>query len=92
MLTVDLMKKSLSKAEVAYHEFALHTRQGKDGLFCFFEGTGGSDNFYYVPRIKRFTDQYYPIRCHGRDKVLKVYELITIHREYDKYKKAFFIL
>ncbi|MFM7408114.1 MAG: DUF4435 domain-containing protein [Cuspidothrix sp.] len=29
--------------------------------------------------------------CGGRDKVLEVYRLITIHREYDKYKKAFFI-
>lgn len=91
MLTVDFMKKSLNKAEVAYHEFALHTRQGKDGLFCFFEGERGSDNAYYVPRIKQFIEEYYPIRCGNRDKVLKVYELITIHPEYEKYKKAFFI-
>lgn len=91
MLTVDFMKKSLNKAEVAYHEFALHTRQGKDGLFCFFEGERGGDNAYYVPRIKKFIDKYYPIRCGNRDRVLQVYELITIHPEYEKYKKAFFI-
>lgn len=91
MLTVDKMKKSLEKAEVAYLQFTLHTRQLKDGLFCFFEGERGTDNPYYIPRIKNYTNSYHPIRCGGRDTVLKVYELITIHREYDKYKKAFFI-
>jgi len=60
----------------------------RNGLFCFFEG---KDNAYYVPRIKRYTDNYYPIKCGGRDKVLDVYRLITIHSEYDKYKKTFFI-
>ena len=91
MLTAGFMKKSLYKAQVAYHEFALHTKAGKDGLFCFFEGERGTDNPYYVPKIKRYTQQYHPIRCGGRDAVLKVYELITIHPEYNAYKKAFFI-
>ena len=40
-LTVASMKKSLEKAEVAYLQFTLHTRQIKDGLFCFFEGERG---------------------------------------------------
>ncbi|MGB7518147.1 MAG: DUF4435 domain-containing protein [Spirulinaceae cyanobacterium] len=57
-------------------------------MFCFFEG---KDNAYYVPRIKHFIDDYCPISCGGRDKVLSVHELIVIHPEYDKYKKAFFI-
>jgi hypothetical protein len=60
-------------------------------LFCFFEGERGSDNSYYIPRIKQFTDNYYTINCKGKEKVLKVHELIKAHREYDKYKKAFFI-
>jgi len=88
MLYIDQLRKSRQKAQVAYQEFVLHAGKGKDGLFCFFEG---KDNAYYVPRIKRFTDNYHPIKCGGRDKVLDVYRLITIHSEYDKYKKAFFI-
>ncbi len=88
MLYIDQLRKSREKAQVAYQEFVLHTGKGKDGLFCFFEG---NDNPYYVPRIKRFTDNYHTIKCGGRDKVLDVYRLITIHSEYDQYKKAFFI-
>jgi len=85
---LEQLRNSRNKAQVAYQEFMLRTRKGKNGLFCFFEG---KDNPYYVPRIKRFTDDYHPIYCGGREKVLKVYELITIHPEYDHYKKAFFI-
>jgi len=88
MLYIDQLRKSREKPQVAYQEFVLHAGKGNDGLFCFFEG---NDNAYYVPRIKRFTDNYHPIPCGGRDKVLDVYRLITIHSEYDKYKKAFFV-
>ncbi len=90
-LTVASMIKSRDKAEVAYQRFMLHTRNGIKGLYCFFEGEKGSDNAYYVPRIKQYINEYHPINCGGRDKVLKVYRLIKLHREYDKYKKAFFI-
>ena len=85
---LEKLRVSRDKAQVAYQEFALSTRQKKDSLFCFFEG---KDNAYYVSRIRNYTDDYCPIRCGGRNKVLAVYELITRHSEYDKYKKAFFI-
>ena len=88
MLYIDVLRTSLDKPQVAFHEFGLHTKQGKDGLFCFFEG---KDNAYYVPRIKQFVENYHPIRCDGREKVLQVYNLIKNRREYDQYKKAFFI-
>lgn len=88
MSYIEELRKSRNKAQVAYQEFALHTRKGKDGLFCFFEG---KDNAYYVPRIKQFVENYHPIRCGGRERVLEVYNLIKNHLEYDKYKKAFFI-
>ena len=88
MSYLDELRASRDKPQVAYQEFALHTKEGKDGLFCFFEG---KDNSYYIPRIKKYTDKYHPIQCGGREKVLKVQELIAIHLEYDKYKKAFFI-
>lgn len=82
------LNKSKDKASVAYNEFILYTEQNKNGLFCFFEG---KDNAYYIPKVKNFTDKYHIIPCGGREKVLEVYQLITIHSEYDKYKKAFFI-
>ncbi len=88
MSYLDELRASRDKPQVAYQEFALHTKKGKDGLFCFFEG---KDNGYYIPRIKKYTDKYHSIQCGGRDRVLKVQELIAIHSEYDKYKKAFFI-
>lgn len=84
-------RNSRNKAQVAFTEFMLHTRQNKDGLFCFFEGGKGTDNPYYVPRIKQYTSSYYPIRCSGRDRVLEVHELIRNRSEYNKYKKSFFI-
>lgn len=88
MSYIEELRASRDKPQVAYQEFALHTKKGKDGLFCFFEG---KDNGYYILRIKKYTDKYHPILCGGREKVLKVQELIAIHSEYDKYKKAFFI-
>lgn len=88
MSYLDKLRQSRDKPQVAYQEFVLHTRKGKDGLFCFFEG---KDNAYYIPRIKNFTNKYHPIKCGGREKVLAVYQLIIIHSEYDNYKKAFFI-
>lgn len=76
-------------SSVAYQDFMLHVKANKNGLFCFFEG---KDSNYYAPRIKQFsTVNYYPIKCGGKEKVLKVYELISGHVEYGKYKKAFFI-
>ena len=88
MSYLEKLRKSTDKAQVAYQEFCLHTRKAKAALFCFFEG---KDNAYYVPRIKQFTDNYQPIRCGGREKVLEVHSLIKNRAEYDKYKKAFFI-
>lgn len=91
MGVVDDYRDSRKKAQVAFVEFMLHTRQKKDFLFCFFEGERSTDNPYYIPRIKRHVELYHPINCGGRERVLKVYELIRNHSEYDDYKKAFFI-
>lgn len=88
MSYLDELRKSRSKPQVAYQDFMLHTRANKEGLFCFFEG---KDNAYYIPRVKKYIEQYHVIPCGGREKVLEVYKLINHHREYDKYKKGFFI-
>ncbi len=85
----DLRKAREESSNVPYQEFNKLVRKDKNGLFCFFEG---KDNPYYYPRIKKLTNlNIQPIKCNGRKWVLKVYELINYHREYDKYKKAFFI-
>ena len=88
MSYLDTLKQSKDKPQVAFQEFTLSTRKHAEHLFCFFEG---KDNPYYVPRIKRFTDNYFPIKCGGRENVLEVYRLITNRVEYNHYKKAFFI-
>ncbi len=88
MIDIEQLRASKNKAQVAFLEFVLSIRKYPNHLFCFFEG---KDNPYYVPRIKRITEFYQPIKCGGRDSILKVHKLILNHKEYDNYKKAFFI-
>ncbi|MEN9611796.1 MAG: hypothetical protein RLZZ628_2610 [Bacteroidota bacterium] len=88
MSYIETLRKSKEKHTVAFEEFMLSTRRFSNSLFCFFEG---KDNAYYVPRIKRFTNNYCPIKCGGRESVLEVHQLITNRTEYKHYKKAFFI-
>jgi tetratricopeptide (TPR) repeat protein len=89
-MTVEELRKAREEAaNVAYMTFTKHIKEDKNGLFCFFEG---KDSPYYFSRIKSvYAGNYYPIVCSGKEKVLKVYELIDYHREHDCYKKAFFI-
>jgi hypothetical protein len=44
-----------------------------------------------VQRIRVFADKFYPLRCGNRAAVLGTHRLIAAHREYDNYKKGFFI-
>lgn len=88
MTYLEQLRLSKDKATVAFHEFALSTKSLNNHLFCFFEG---KDNAYYIPRIKPFTSKIKPIICGGREKLLKVYELIQNQYIYAKYRKAFFI-
>jgi len=89
-MTVDDLRRAREEsANVAYMTFMKHIRQDKNGLFCFFEG---KDMPYYYNKVQRiYQGNYYPIKCNGKSKVLKVYELINNHRIYDKYKKGFFV-
>ena len=88
MTYIEELRQSKDKAQVAFQEFALSTMKFSSHLFCFFEG---KDNSYYIPRIKRFTEQYCPIKCGNKDSVLKVHSLISNRPEYKDYRKAFFI-
>lgn len=87
-LGVEQMRNSTMKPVVAYTEFMNSTAKLPNHLFCFFEG---KDNTYYVPRIKKHTTDFHPIKCGGRSKVLEVHNLIKNQEVYNKYKKAFFI-
>lgn len=89
MITVESMRIARESVNVAFISFVNLVAAHKTGLFCFFEG---KDSSYYSLRIKNvFDGSYHPIVCSGKNKVLKVYELIHKHKEYDKYKKGFFI-
>ena len=89
MTVEELRKARAESSNAAYIAFINHISLDKLGLFCFFEG---KDSPYYISRVKSvFKGNYYPINCTGKSKVLKVYELINNHREYDVYKKGFFI-
>jgi len=85
---LEQLRSSKDKASVAFQEFALSTRLFNDYIFCFFEG---KDNPYYIPRIIPFCEKIKPINCGGKEKVLRVFELIKNQDVYQKYKKAFFI-
>lgn len=90
MMTVEELRRAREEsANVAYLTFAKHIRADKLGIFCFFEG---KDSPYYSLRIKTiFQGNYFPINCSGKAKVIKVYELIHYHREYDQFLKGFFV-
>ena len=88
MSYLDDLRKSRNKPQVAYQEFALSTRKYSNYLFCFFEGR---DNAYYVPRIKRFINEFHTVKCGGKQSVLEVYALITGRNEYKSYRLGFFI-
>jgi hypothetical protein len=85
---IEELRKSKNRPQVAFQEFALSAGEKSRYLFCFFEG---DDNAYYVPRIKRYATDYYPIKCGNKKAVLDVYTLIANKPEYRKYKLSFFI-
>ena len=86
----DLRKAREESPNVVYQTFEKLLADGKDGVFCFYEG---KDAPYYNYRFAQFMPnvQTHPLRCHGKKMVLKVYSLIKYHREYDAYRTAFFI-
>lgn len=91
MSDVNILRESRGKAAVAFQEFAINASKFSDHVFCFFEGAKGTDNPYYIPRIKNYVTKYYPIRCSGKEQVLKVRDLIAKKAEYAKYFIAFFV-
>ena len=82
------MPRQTDRRLAAFRKFNLAIQKNPDYLFCFFEG---SDEVYYAERIKMFTEKYKIIPCGGRQRLLKTYQLIKANKEYDKYKKAFFL-
>ncbi len=86
----DLRREREESANVQYIEFNSLVSLFPNDLVCFFEG---QDTDYYYPRIKKYNTalEIHSVKCKGMKYVLKVHQLISFHREYDKYKKAFFV-
>lgn len=85
---LETLRQSKEKEQVAYQAFMLKAKDAETQFFCFFEG---KDSPYYASRISFYYPKNIPINCGGRENVLKVHALIKNHREYDKYKKAYFM-
>ncbi len=89
MTVQDLIQAKEESASVAYQKFILLININSDFLFCFFEN---KDAPYYNLRIKHhYKGESCYISCGNKSKVLKTHKLIKNHREYDRYKVAFFI-
>lgn len=85
----DLIREREEATSVAYQKFTLLTSSNSDSLFCFFEN---KDAPYYHLRIKSFfPGNFHYISCGNKAMLLKAHKLIKRHKEYNKYKLAFFI-
>lgn len=85
----DLIREREEATSVAYQKFTLLTSSNSDSLFCFFEN---KDAPYYHLRIKSyFPGNFHYISCGNKSMVLRAHKLINRHKEYKKYKLAFFI-
>jgi len=85
----DLIREKEKASSVAYQSFVLLTNINANSLFCFFEN---KDAPYYHLRIKTsFKGDFHYISCGNKSMVKKTFNLIKGHKEYDKYKLAFFI-
>ncbi|CAM3136208.1 DUF4435 domain-containing protein [Flavobacterium frigoris] len=85
-----LLEESVSDC-VAYTEFMLNYNKNEDKLYCFFEGN--EDRFYYSVRIDLLasTGNNNSFICGGKEKVLKVYQLIKANNYYKNVKTSFYI-
>jgi len=85
----ELIAEKEKAASVAYQSFVLLTSTNPNSLFCFFEN---KDAPYYHLRIKtNISTDFHYISCGNKSMVLKTFDLIKQHKEYKKYKLAFFI-
>lgn len=89
-LVEKLLEESISDC-VAFTEFMLNYKINEDNLYCFFEGN--EDRFYYSIRIDLLasTANNKSFICGGKEKVLKVYELIKDNNYYKNVKTSFYI-
>ncbi len=88
MKVEDLRKARNESPNPSFIEFIRLTTHFPHDLICFFEN---KDDSYYYTRIKTFVENYHSVKCGNKEKVVKVHELISYHKEHDKYKVAFFI-
>lgn len=86
---IDTLRDSRKSEYVAYTQFSL-AYSNQNCLYCFFEGD--EDKRYYGTRIKFKTDRdFKSFTCGGKDKVKKIFELITSKSEYNDSITLYFI-
>lgn len=92
-MNVKEMRQARKRAPVAYLDFTRQCNNLDDlhnKLFCFVEG---EDSKYYSVRVSLicYDLDYEFFECNGKSEVLRLYEMINEHKEYDKHKKAYFV-
>jgi hypothetical protein len=90
-VTVEALQEEATTDCVAYTEFMLQYKKGRDYLYCFFEGY--EDPTYYAIRVDNVarTEKNHGYICGGKDDVLKVRDLIKQHSYYKTVKTGFFV-
>jgi hypothetical protein len=86
MTTPETLRKKRESYSVSYYEFVKAYATLKDFIYLFFEG---EDLKYYGIRIEKYTRNYIPLCCGGKDGVLKIRELIK--KNYPGARVAFFV-
>lgn len=88
---LEIMKDSTESGHAAYVNFVMaYVKNNQDLVYCFFEGDedkkyyGARIEFAYHKKCKYFT-------CGGKDKVVKVRELIKNRTEYNAANVLFFV-
>ena len=87
----ELIIEAEMSSSVAFTRFVLLVDHFGDAAFYYF--VEGKDAPYYYPRIQSICEEKepIPIKCGGKSKVLDVFNLISAHSTYNKYKKAFLV-
>ncbi|MBU1934934.1 DUF4435 domain-containing protein [Patescibacteria group bacterium] len=93
MISVEDLRKSRDNYSVVWKEFLEDHLKFPNNLFCFFEG---GDEKYYGIRIQsklpfRYSEQKSTFECHGKNNVIKLYELVSRNPAYKNTLLAFFI-
>jgi hypothetical protein len=85
----EILRNKRQKGLVGFHKFLLKYKPHKNIPYCFVEG---EDAKYYGPRVTMVCHKEPDfIRCNGKKGVIKAYEEIIKHQEYNEVRLFFFV-